>query len=59
MQQKNQIKYTPAAIDDMDEIFSYISHDNVTAAESLLENGCKITCGISLEGKWMDFTSCT
>lgn len=38
MQQKNQIKYTPAAIDDMDEIFSYISHDNVTAAESLLEN---------------------
>ena len=38
MQQKNQIKYTPAAIDDMDEIFSYISQDNVTAAESLLEN---------------------
>jgi toxin ParE1/3/4 len=38
MQQKKQIKYTPAAIDDMDEIFSYISHDNVSSAEKLLEN---------------------
>ncbi|MDZ5473300.1 type II toxin-antitoxin system RelE/ParE family toxin [Bacillus sp. 31A1R] len=38
MQQKKQIKYTPAAIDDMDEIFSYISYDNVDAAGRLLEN---------------------
>jgi toxin ParE1/3/4 len=38
MQQKKEIKYTPAAIDDMDEIFSFISHDNVHAAERLLDN---------------------
>lgn len=38
MRQKKQIKYTPAALDDIDEIFSYISHDNVLAAERLLEN---------------------
>ncbi|WP_077620663.1 type II toxin-antitoxin system mRNA interferase toxin, RelE/StbE family [Bacillus sinesaloumensis] len=38
MQQKKEIKYTPSAIDDMDEIFSYISHDNVAAGERLLEN---------------------
>lgn len=38
MQQKRQIRYTPAAVDDMDEIFSYISHDNVAAAEKLLKN---------------------
>lgn len=44
MPQKNKIKYTPIAIDDMDEIFSYISKDNVTSAEILLE---KITAGIS------------
>jgi toxin ParE1/3/4 len=37
MSQKKTIKYTPAAIDDMDEIFSYISHDNAFAAEKLLE----------------------
>ncbi|WP_227940106.1 type II toxin-antitoxin system RelE/ParE family toxin [Alkalihalobacillus deserti] len=43
MQQKKQIKYTLAAIDDMDEIFSYISHENVSAAERLLENlDCQI-----------------
>lgn len=37
MPQKRAIKYTPAAVDDMDEIFSYISHDNVFAAENFLE----------------------
>lgn len=37
MPRKNKVKYTPAAIDDMDEIFSYIAQDNVFAAETLLE----------------------
>lgn len=37
MLQKNKIKYSPAAVDDMDEIFSYISLDNVQAAETLLK----------------------
>lgn len=32
-----EIKYTPIAIDDMDEIFSYISEDHVSAAEEMLE----------------------
>ncbi|MEW9051575.1 MAG: type II toxin-antitoxin system RelE/ParE family toxin [Neobacillus sp.] len=36
MLQKKMIKYTPAAVDDLDEIFSYISRDNVIAAENLL-----------------------
>ncbi|MDQ6418920.1 type II toxin-antitoxin system RelE/ParE family toxin [Paenibacillus sp. LHD-117] len=36
MPPKNKIKYTPAAVDDMDEIFSYLSQDNVDAAENLL-----------------------
>ncbi|GAA0136304.1 hypothetical protein YSY43_31450 [Paenibacillus sp. YSY-4.3] len=36
MQPKNKVMYTPAAVDDMDEIFSYISTDNVSAAEDLL-----------------------
>jgi len=36
MPQKNKIKYTPAAVDDMDEIFSYISQDNVDTAGDLL-----------------------
>lgn len=36
MPQKNKIKYTPAAVDDMDEIFSYISQDNVDAAGNML-----------------------
>ncbi len=44
MPQKNKIKYTPMAVDDMDEIFSYISEDNVAAAESLLE---RINTGVS------------
>jgi toxin ParE1/3/4 len=37
MSQKNRIVYAPAAIDDIDEIFSYISDDNVTAAEMMLD----------------------
>lgn len=36
MQQKKKVKYTPAAVDDIDEIFSYISNENVSAAENLL-----------------------
>lgn len=44
MLQKNKIKYTTIAVDDMDEIFSYISKDNVASAEALLE---RITSGIS------------
>jgi toxin ParE1/3/4 len=34
---KYEIKYTPVAVDDMDEIFSYISHENITAAEMMLD----------------------
>ncbi|WNR44206.1 type II toxin-antitoxin system RelE/ParE family toxin [Paenibacillus roseipurpureus] len=37
MQPKNSVKYSPAAVDDMDEIFSYISKDDISAAEKLLE----------------------
>ncbi|WP_135556854.1 type II toxin-antitoxin system RelE/ParE family toxin [Paenibacillus cymbidii] len=37
MPPKNKISYSPAAVDDMDEIFSFISQDNVVAAERLLE----------------------
>jgi len=37
MRPKNKIKYTPAAIDDLDEIFSYISQDNIDAADKLLD----------------------
>lgn len=37
MPQKNKIKYTPAAVDDMDEMFSFISQGNISAAETLLE----------------------
>jgi len=44
MPRKDKIKYTPVAVDDMDEIFSYISKDNIAAAETLLE---KITVGIA------------
>ena len=36
MPRKSKIQYTPAAIDDMDEVFSYISQDNVAAAENML-----------------------
>lgn len=34
---RNRIKYAPAAVDDMDEIFSYISQENVGAAGTMLE----------------------
>ncbi|KJS15766.1 MAG: translation repressor RelE [Peptococcaceae bacterium BRH_c4b] len=44
MLQKNKIKYTPIAVDDMDEIFSYISKDNVVSTETLL---IKINNGIT------------
>jgi len=44
MPQRNKIKYTPVAVDDMDEIFSYISQDNVIAAEALLD---RINYGIT------------
>jgi len=37
MLQKSKIKYAPSAIDDMDEIFSYISKDNISAAEAALD----------------------
>ena len=37
MPRKHKIRYTPAAVDDMDEIFSYISQDNVATAEMMLE----------------------
>ncbi|GAA0378725.1 type II toxin-antitoxin system RelE/ParE family toxin [Bacillus horti] len=37
MPQNLRVKYSPAAVDDMDEIFSYISQDNASAAESLLQ----------------------
>ena len=38
MPPKNKVKYTPAAVDDIDEIFSYISKDNVLAAEHMLQS---------------------
>ena len=34
---KSRIRYSPAAVDDMDEIFSYISQDNITTSELILE----------------------
>ena len=37
MPPKHKIKYTPAAVDDMDEIFLFISQDNVSSAENMLE----------------------
>jgi toxin ParE1/3/4 len=42
MLQKKVLKYTPAAVDDIDEIFSYISHDNGYAAEKLENLNTKI-----------------
>lgn len=44
MPQRSRIKYAPAAVDDMDEIFSYISQDNIAAAQTMLE---KIDKGIT------------
>lgn len=43
MLQRSKIKYTPSAVDDMDEIFSYISKENAATAEIMLE---KISNGI-------------
>ncbi len=37
MRQRNEIKYTPVAVDDLDEIFSFISVDDVAAATMMLE----------------------
>ncbi len=37
MPPKNKVKYAPAAVDDMEEIFSYISQDNNLAAENMLD----------------------
>lgn len=37
MGQRHKIRYTPVAMDDMDEMFSFISLDNVTASETMLE----------------------
>lgn len=36
MRPKHKIQYTPVAIDDMDEIFSYITQDNIEAAKNML-----------------------
>jgi toxin ParE1/3/4 len=44
MPRKHKIKYSPAAVDDMDEIFSYISQDNIATTETMLE---KINGGIA------------
>lgn len=44
MPRRYKIKYAPAAADDMDEIFSYISQDNIAAAQMMLE---KIDEGIT------------
>ncbi|WP_128104168.1 type II toxin-antitoxin system RelE/ParE family toxin [Paenibacillus sp. DCT19] len=37
MNPKSKINYSPAAVDDLDEIFSYISHDNASAADNMLQ----------------------
>ncbi|OXL85694.1 addiction module toxin RelE [Paenibacillus sp. SSG-1] len=37
MPPRNKIQYTPAAGDDMEEIFSFISQENASAAEDLLQ----------------------
>ncbi len=37
MHKRMQIKYTSAAVEDMDEAFSYITQDNISAAEMLFE----------------------
>lgn len=37
MPRKYKIKYAPAAVDDLDEIFSYISQDHIAAVETTLE----------------------
>lgn len=37
MPPKSRVRYTPAAVDDLDEIFSYITQDNWQNAEKMLE----------------------
>lgn len=37
MKPKSKINYSPAAVDDLDEIFSYISSENASAADSMLQ----------------------
>ncbi len=37
MPQRHRIVYAPIAVDDMDEAFSYIAKDNISAAEALLK----------------------
>ncbi len=37
MPRKHKIYYAPVAVDDLDEVFSYISQDNTTTAEMMLE----------------------
>ncbi|CAM3476069.1 MULTISPECIES: type II toxin-antitoxin system RelE/ParE family toxin [Brevibacillus] len=37
MTQRNKVVYSPAAIDDMDEIFSFLTQENVSAADHLLQ----------------------
>jgi toxin ParE1/3/4 len=47
MQPKYKIKYAPAAVDDMDEVFSYISRDNIGAAEMMLTKLDKGIAGLA------------
>ncbi len=44
MPRKHKILYTPAAVDDVDEVFSYITQENLGAAEAML---CRINDGIT------------
>lgn len=44
---KNKIHYASAAVDDMDEIFSYISRDNIAAAEMMLTKLDKGIAGLA------------
>lgn len=37
MQLKNRILFAPEAVNDLDEIFSYIAKDNLGSAEKLLQ----------------------
>lgn len=47
MLQRIKIKYTPVAVDDMDEVFSYISKENIDAAETMLEKISNKVTGLS------------
>lgn len=37
MTQRSKVVYTPAAIDDMDETFSYLTPETVSSADQLLQ----------------------